>query len=61
MRAKMRFRFVDDQPRFEDIWSGDVVMAKRDYEISDEEPAIQLRTVTALLLRERRILRGLPR
>ncbi|PDT79413.1 peptidase domain-containing ABC transporter [Bradyrhizobium sp. C9] len=48
---------VIDQPRFEDIWSGDVVMAKRDYEISDETQPFSFGFVTALLFRERRILR----
>ncbi|UGY13123.1 peptidase domain-containing ABC transporter [Bradyrhizobium septentrionale] len=48
---------VIDQPRFEDIWSGDVVMAKRDYEISDETQPFSLGFVVALLFRERRILR----
>ena len=47
---------VIDQPRFEDIWSGDVVMAKRDYEISDETQPFSFGFVTALLFRERRIL-----
>ncbi|WP_338831618.1 peptidase domain-containing ABC transporter [Bradyrhizobium sp. 27S5] len=48
---------VIDQPRFEDIWSGDVVMAKRDYEISDETRPFSFGFVVALLFRERRILR----
>ncbi|WP_166293782.1 peptidase domain-containing ABC transporter [Bradyrhizobium sp. 26S5] len=48
---------VIDQPRFEDIWSGDVVMAKRDYEISDETQPFSFGFVVALLFRERRILR----
>ncbi|GIQ73812.1 peptidase domain-containing ABC transporter [Bradyrhizobium sp. RD5-C2] len=48
---------VIDQPRFEDIWSGDVVMAKRDYEISDETQPFSLGFVAALVFRERRILR----
>lgn len=48
---------IIDQPRFEDIWSGDVVMAKRDYEISDETQPFSFGFVTALLFRERRILR----
>ncbi len=48
---------VIDQPRFEDIWSGDVVMAKRDYAISDETQPFSLGFVAALVFRERRILR----
>jgi ATP-binding cassette subfamily B protein len=48
---------VIDQPRFEDIWSGDVILAKRNYEISDESQPFSFGLVTALLFRERRIAR----
>src|SRR6201991_286784 len=48
---------VIDRPRFEDIWSGDVVLAKRNYEISDESQPFSFGLVTALLFRERRIVR----
>jgi ATP-binding cassette subfamily B protein len=48
---------IIDQPRFEDIWMGDVVLVKRDYEISDETQPFSFGLVTALLFRERRIAR----
>jgi ATP-binding cassette, subfamily B, bacterial HlyB/CyaB len=48
---------VIDQPRFEDIWSGDVVLVKRNYEISDESQPFSFGLVTALLFRERRMVR----
>ena len=48
---------VIDQPRFEEIWSGDVVLVKRDYEISDETQPFSLGLVAALLFRERRMAR----
>jgi ATP-binding cassette, subfamily B, bacterial HlyB/CyaB len=48
---------VIDRPRFEDIWSGDIVLAKRNYEISDESQPFGFGLVTALLFRERRIAR----
>jgi len=48
---------VIDRPRFEDIWSGDVILAKRNYEISDESQPFSLGLVAALLFRERRIAR----
>ena len=48
---------VIDQPRFEDIWSGDVVLAKRDYEISDETQPFSFGLITALIFRERRMAR----
>ncbi|MGY3614451.1 peptidase domain-containing ABC transporter [Bradyrhizobium sp. USDA 10063] len=48
---------VIDRPRFEDIWSGDVVLVKRNYEISDESQPFSLGLVAALLFRERRMVR----
>jgi subfamily B ATP-binding cassette protein HlyB/CyaB len=48
---------VIDRPRFEDIWSGDIVLAKRNYEISDESQPFSFGLVAALLFRERRIAR----
>jgi subfamily B ATP-binding cassette protein HlyB/CyaB len=48
---------VIDRPRFEDIWSGDVVLAKRNYEISDESQPFSFSLVTALMFRERRMVR----
>jgi ATP-binding cassette subfamily B protein len=48
---------VVDRPRFEDIWSGDVVLAKRNYEISDESQPFSFGLVAALMFRERRIVR----
>lgn len=48
---------VIDRPRFEAIWSGDVVLVKRDYEISDETQPFGLGLVVALIFRERRIVR----
>jgi ATP-binding cassette subfamily B protein len=48
---------VIDRPRFEDIWSGDVVLVKRDYEISDETQPFSFGLITALIFRERRMAR----
>ena len=48
---------VIDRPRFEDIWSGDVILAKRNYDISDESQPFSFGLVTALIFRERRIVR----
>ena len=48
---------IIDQLRFEDIWSGDVVLVKRNYEISDDTQPFSFGLVTALLFRERRIAR----
>ncbi|MBR0750752.1 peptidase domain-containing ABC transporter [Bradyrhizobium jicamae] len=48
---------VIDRIRFEDIWTGEVVLAKRDYEISDENQPFGFGFITALIFRERRIVR----
>jgi subfamily B ATP-binding cassette protein HlyB/CyaB len=48
---------VIDRPRFEDIWSGDVVLVKRNYEMSDQSQPFSFGLVAALLFRERRMVR----
>ena len=48
---------VIDQPRFEDIWSGDVVLIKPNYEMSDESQPFSFGLVAALLFREHRMVR----
>ncbi len=48
---------VIDRIRFEQVWTGEVVLAKRDYEISDETQPFSLGMITALVFRERRIVR----
>ncbi|MGC2782050.1 MAG: peptidase domain-containing ABC transporter [Bradyrhizobium sp.] len=48
---------VIDRLRLEDVWTGDVVLVKRDYEISDETQPFSLGLITALIFRERRIVR----
>ena len=46
-----------DRPRFEENWTGEVLLVKRDYEIADESQPFSLRLVGALIFRERRIVR----
>jgi ATP-binding cassette, subfamily B, bacterial HlyB/CyaB len=48
---------VVDQVRFEEVWTGDVILVKRNYEISDENQPFSLGLITALLFRERWIVR----
>ena len=48
---------VIDRVRFEDAWSGDVILVKRNYEISDESQPFSFGLITALLFRERWIVR----
>ena len=58
MRRETRC-FVIDRPRFEDVWSGDVVLAKRDYEISDETQPFSFGLIASLIFRERRMARDI--
>jgi len=48
---------VIDQVRFEEAWSGDVILVKRNYEISDESQPFSIGLITALIFRERWIVR----
>ena len=48
---------VIDQARFADAWTGEVVLVKRNYEISDETQPFSIGLVAALIFRERWILR----
>jgi ATP-binding cassette subfamily B protein len=51
--------FFVDRPRFEAAWNGDAVLLRRDYDISDEEQPFNLSLITALIFRERRLVRDL--
>ena len=46
-----------DQSRFEDAWSGDVILVKRNYAISDESQPFSFGLIAAFLFRERWIVR----
>jgi len=46
-----------DRIRFEDAWTGDVVLVKRSYEISDEQQPFSFGLIAALIFRERWIVR----
>ena len=48
---------VIDRNRFEEAWSGDVILVKRNYDISDESQPFSFGLITALLFRERWIVR----
>ncbi len=48
---------VLDRVRFEDVWTGEVILVKRDYEIGDEEQPFGLGLVAALLFREKWMVR----
>src|SRR5215510_12063560 len=48
---------VIDRVRFEDTWTGEVVLIKRDYDIADEEQPFGIGLIRALIFRERWIVR----
>jgi ATP-binding cassette, subfamily B, bacterial HlyB/CyaB len=50
---------VIDRVRFEEVWTGEVILVKRDYEISDEDQPFGIGLLAALLFRERWIVRDL--
>jgi ATP-binding cassette, subfamily B, bacterial HlyB/CyaB len=48
-----------DEIRFASVWSGEVVLVKRDYAISDETQPFSIGLIAALIFRERRIARDI--
>src|SRR5215831_5204487 len=50
---------VIDRVRFERGWTGEVVLVKRNYEISDESQPFSISLVAALIFRERWIIRDI--
>ncbi len=48
---------VIDQIRFQAVWTGEVILVKRDYDISDEAQPFSLGLVASLIFRERRLVR----
>ena len=48
---------VIDRVRFEDAWSGDVILVKRNYEISDESQPFSIGLISAFIFRERWVVR----
>ena len=43
--------------RFEEAWTGEIILVKRDYDISDEKQPFSLGLVASLIFRERRLYR----
>jgi len=50
---------IIDQHRFESIWTGEVILIKRNYEIANEAQPFSLGLITALIFRERRVARDI--
>src|SRR5208337_4083347 len=51
--------FKIDRPRFEEAWSGEVVLLRRDYDITDEEQPFSFGLIASLVFRERGLVRDL--
>ena len=52
-------KLVVDRIRFEEAWSRDVVLLRRNYDLADEEQPFSLGLIAALIMRERRSVRDL--
>jgi ATP-binding cassette, subfamily B, bacterial HlyB/CyaB len=50
---------IIDRLRFEEGWTGEVILIKRNYEISDESQPFSIGLIVALLFRERWIIRDI--
>jgi len=50
---------VLDQARFEEAWSGEVIMVKRNYDIADEKQPFGFGLITALIFADRKIVRDI--
>ena len=48
---------VIDRVRFEEAWTGDIILVKRNYDIADETQPFSIRFIAALIFRERWIVR----
>ena len=48
-----------DRVRFEEIWTGELVLIRRNYEVLDEEKPFGWPLIAAFVLRERRLMRDL--
>jgi ATP-binding cassette subfamily B protein len=52
-------RVMIDRVRLEEIWTGEVVLVRRDYKLLDEDKPFGWSLILAMFLRERRLLRDL--
>jgi len=52
-------KLVVDRQNFENAWTREVVLLRRNYDLADDQQPFSLRMITGLILRERRIVRDL--
>jgi ATP-binding cassette subfamily B protein len=48
-----------DWLRFQEIWTGDVVLVRRNYDLKDEEQPFSMKLIATLILRERKLVRDI--
>ncbi len=48
-----------DRARLEDVWDGDVILVRRNFDLLDEEQPFSLGFIAATVLKERRLMRDL--
>ena len=58
-KAGEEAKFVVDRLSFEEAWTREVVLLRRNYDLADEEQPFSLGMIAGLILRERRIVRDL--
>jgi subfamily B ATP-binding cassette protein HlyB/CyaB len=46
-----------DLARFEDAWSGEIILVKRKYNVADEDQPFSIKFITGLILQEKRFVR----
>ncbi len=50
---------IVDRTRFEEAWTGEVLLVRRNHDLTDEEQPFSLWLIVALIFRERRVVRDL--
>ena len=48
-----------DWLRFQEIWTGEAVLVRRDYDLKDEEQPFSMKFIAALIMRERKLARDI--
>lgn len=48
---------VIDRLRFESVWTGEVILARREYDLTDEKQPFSIRLIAAMIFREHSIVR----
>ena len=52
-------RLFIDWLRFQEMWTGEVVLVRRNYDLKDEEQPFSMKFIAALIMRERKLVRDI--